>query len=127
MFSMYQKQQGFTLTELLIVVAILGILAAAAVMAYSGYVEGVKVKRAEHEMALLARGWQTMVRVENIDLKTGYRTLQDVKKYISKSSGDPLKDPWGTDYNIAGYAAVPPLFVSLSCKNGEIKKTFNYD
>ena len=45
---------GFTLTELLVVVAILGILAAVGVVSYSGYVSSAQRKTAENLMQQIA-------------------------------------------------------------------------
>ena len=42
------KSSGFTLVELLVVVAIVGILSAVGTLAYNGYVSGTKKKAAEN-------------------------------------------------------------------------------
>ena len=47
---MITKGSGFTLVELLVVVAILGILAAVGTISYTGYVAGAKKKTAENAM-----------------------------------------------------------------------------
>ena len=47
---MTTKSSGFTLIELLVVVAIIGILSATGILAYNGYVSGVKQKATENAM-----------------------------------------------------------------------------
>ena len=47
---MITKGSGFTLVELLVVVAILGILSAVGTVAYTGYISGAKKKTAENTM-----------------------------------------------------------------------------
>ena len=47
---MTESYKGFTLVELMVVVAILGIISAVGTLAYNGYIEGTKKKSAENIM-----------------------------------------------------------------------------
>ncbi len=53
---MKKAQQGFTLIELMIVVAIIGILAAIALPAYQTYTDRSRVRACQSEMTGIARG-----------------------------------------------------------------------
>ena len=61
---MTTKSSGFSLIELLVVVAIVGILAAIGVTSYSGYVSGTKIKSIENAMMQMSLG-QTEYYSEN--------------------------------------------------------------
>jgi type IV pilus assembly protein PilA len=93
-----QMQQGFTLIELMIVVAIVGILAAIAIPAYQDYTTRAKV-------------------AEGLSLADGAKTV--VSEYVQTKGSYPA------DNGTAGYQAASGNYVStVEISNGVITVTY---
>jgi general secretion pathway protein G len=88
-------QSGLTLLELLIVIAIIGILSGIAVPFYFGQVEKARVIKATAELDNL----QMEITNFELDYSRLPATLEEIKS-------DGLTDPWGNAYRYLNFAAL---------------------
>lgn len=102
------KQQGFTLIEIMVVVVILGILAAAVVPKIMSRPEQARIEKAKHDIRTLV----TQLGIYKLDNYQYPSTDQGLEALVSKPSGSPQprnykkggyinklnKDPWGKEY-----------------------------
>lgn len=86
---------GFTLIELIVVIAIVGILSAIAIPSYRGYIEKARITKAIAEIRLLEK--------EILLYKETNDNLPDSLDDIGR--GD-LKDPWGNPYQYLNFATI---------------------
>lgn len=86
--------KGFTLIELIVVSAILGVLATMSLPAYSDYVKKVKVTRAVGELRALEK-----------DITSYYLEKNAYPDSLNDINRGTLKDPWGHTYQYLKIAA----------------------
>ncbi|PTY38962.1 hypothetical protein BGP77_09405 [Saccharospirillum sp. MSK14-1] len=89
------KQQGFTLIELMIVVAIVGILAALAVPTYQDHIARTQVNRVYGELTAL----KSNVEDRLMRGDTEFETLDEIGGQVSSLVGD---DNYDIDFNALG-------------------------
>jgi general secretion pathway protein G len=101
------SQRGFTLIEIMVVVIIIGLLAAVVVPQFLGRVDDARIAKAKQDIQALETGL-TMFKLDNFSYPTGEEGL----KALVEKPNDPNiknwraggylkrlpKDPWGNDY-----------------------------
>lgn len=102
------KQNGFTLIEIMVVVVILGILAAAVVPKIMSRPEQARIEKAKHDITSL----ESALNIYKLDNYNYPSTDQGLEALVTKPSGSPQprnyksggyikklnKDPWGQAY-----------------------------
>ncbi|MBX3236415.1 MAG: prepilin-type N-terminal cleavage/methylation domain-containing protein [Nitrospiraceae bacterium] len=95
MASCLRRQQGFTIVELSIVVAIIGTLAGLAVPAYVGYLDKARIARCIAEIRYIERAVDAY--------EAANETLPDT---LAEAGAGGMVDPWGNPYEYLNIAAL---------------------
>jgi general secretion pathway protein G len=106
------RQRGFTLIEIMIVVVIIGLLAALIVPSMLGHVDEARITKARSDIQALSTAL-TMYKLDNYNYPS---TDQGLRALVQKPDSDQVKnwrlggyltggavtkDPWGNDYQYA--------------------------
>lgn len=102
----YAGNNGFTLLEILLAVAILAILASIAIVAYTGYINTARISNAENQISTMS----LIIDAYHQEYKVYPASLADVGL-------DTLKDPWGNLYHY--------LNIETAGNNGNVRKDHN--
>lgn len=88
---------GFTLVELLIVIAIVGTLSSIAIPSYYSYIEKARIIRAIAEIAILQK---------EIELYDGEESDNFLPNTLDDIGRGNLLDPWGNPYQYLNFATI---------------------
>jgi len=105
------NNHGFTLLELMVVIAIVGIIASIATVAYNGYIETTRIAAAKMQIRELS------IVLNDYALDNG--AYPDSLDEIGSGN---LLDPWGNPYQ---YLKFPKLFNGASVSGSEIYSNFS--
>jgi len=87
-------QEGFTLIELMVVVIIIGVLAAVVVPRFSGQTEKARIAAAKAELASM----KTIIDIYYVE-NDSYPDEDDIGDVLEESGINwPVEDPWGHNY-----------------------------
>lgn len=89
-----RSAQGFTLIELMVVMVIIGLLAALVVPKFFGHVDKALQQDAQAQIELLGQALD-LYRLEHHKYPTTEDGLAALRPYLKK---DIPKDPWGNEY-----------------------------
>ncbi len=89
-----QAERGFTLIELMVVMMIIGLLAALVVPKFFGHVDKAMQQEAQAQIELLGQALD-LHRLENHKYPSSDEGLNAIKAYLKK---DIPKDPWGNEF-----------------------------
>lgn len=93
-------QEGFTLIELMVVVIIIGVLAAVVVPRFSGQTEKARIAAAKAELASM----KTIIDIYYVENDSYPSDNEDDDEFIGNVLEEnginwPVEDPWGHNYN----------------------------
>lgn len=109
--SRHHSQAGFTLIEIMVVIAIIGILATLIVPKIMGRPDEARVTAAKHDLATISQA----LKLYRLDIGRYPTTEQGLKALVERPSSDPVpqnwknggyldrlpNDPWGNPYQYA--------------------------
>lgn len=94
LFKVIRGSKGFTLIEIMVVMVIIGLLAALVIPKFFGHVDKALQQDAQAQIELLGQALD-LYRLENHKYPTTDEGLAALKNYLKKSVP---KDPWGHEY-----------------------------
>lgn len=89
------NKRGFSLLELLIVVAIIAILVGVATPYYQDYIKETKKTKAKHELDVIK---QALIKYDTFEDQPFQTT--DLRVLLGRYLQDLPRDPWGRDYEV---------------------------